>query len=409
MLVLFLLVLAAPVVNSSQKRPPARVNSNEDNLQWETARKGIEKNGEHITSAMWALTHGYSSRARMDEAMRLLLVFLEAISKNDPEKLRPIGGLEGFFSRYLKLLRSDDDMVAGFSARVLAVTAGSRYEPQILALLQQRDASFTDEWAYPSKVARGNAAFALSINGSDKHKPQIAQLLKSMNEYDRSGAVHALGRLKAMEYAGEIAALLLRKEFTFRRSESPIYALVKMGVAAQFKKEIGQALEEDYDSEVQEAAAFALAHVRAIEYAPKIAGFLEDDYRRSWAAKVLALLGAKEFAPQIARIAFGADWLDRSAALLSLGILRAENYAPQISSLMKSKDLAVSYDAALSLALMGGAGYEKEILARLSTNKTGKYVDEGELHPLVAEEAREIDERVRAALQLFRSGKAPGS
>jgi hypothetical protein len=380
--------------------------SNLEKQRWEQAKNGFNKNGQYITGAMWGLIHTYSSRAKMEEAMDLLEPFVDAVAKDDPSKLRAIGGLEGFLSRYLTLMQSDDDTVAGFSARVLAVIAGARYESQIAGLLTKRDKSWTDESAYPAPVARGQAAIALSIIGSFKYKQDIANLLKSMNQYDRSGAVYALGHLQANEYAAEIAGLLTKKGFTFRRDESPIHALLEMGVGAIYKKEFAQALDDDYENDVQQAAAFALAHLHAIEYSSQIARFLDDKYRRGWASKALAIMGAKEFVVRIAAIVTDNDSLDRSAALLSLGVLKATQYTPQITRLLRNKaDFSASYNAALALTLMDVPGYEEEILARLATNKTGTYVDEGDLHPLVAEEAREINRRIRATLERFKTHK----
>src|SRR5205823_13913009 len=121
-------------------------------------------------------------------------------------------GVEGFTNRFLKLMHShDDDTVAGFSARVLAVSAGFRYAPQIAELLGTRDKSWTDEHFYPAPISRGQAAIALSIIEAHQYTKNIAELLKSMNRYDRSGAAYALATLKATEYADEISRLLHRE------------------------------------------------------------------------------------------------------------------------------------------------------------------------------------------------------
>ncbi|HKP37919.1 MAG TPA: hypothetical protein VJT71_13760 [Pyrinomonadaceae bacterium] len=340
----------------------------------------------------------------MEEALKLSQTFFEAIAKNDPAILQPVGGLGGLRARFLNLMQSgEDDTVSGFAARVLAVTGGARYAPHIAALMNKRDASWTEEDTYPAPTSRGQAAIALSIIPAMGYKKNIAALLTSMNVYDRSGASFALGEMRAIEYADEIAGLLSQQEFTFRRDESPIHALIKMGVGSNYKKEIAAALNDDFSSEVNEAAAYALAHLNAIEYSGEIAKLLNHEFRRRTAAKVLALMGRREYTPRIAALLAVDSSLDRSAALLALGILNAREYAPQAAMLMRrERKTSVSYYAALSLVLMRAKEYRREVLEVLKVNKTGKYVD-SDLNPIVAERAEQIEAQIGATIRQFKT------
>jgi len=409
--ILLILLFISPASTAAQRprKPAGRaspVASGAENAEWETLKKRFGQYGrDYLMSQMWALIHTYRSKTRLDETMNLLQVLLDAMAKNDQAKLRPVGGLTGFQNRFVRLMNSDDDTVAGFSARVLAVCFGIRYAPQIVDLMNKRDKSWTDADVYPETTSRGHAAIALSILETTKYTEDIAALLRSRNMYDRSGAAYALAHLKATEYASEIAGLLLKKESSFRRDQSPIHALIEMGVGLQYKKEIAQALDEDFSPEINEAAVYALAHLRATEYAPAIAKLLDHRYRRGNAAKALAIMGAKEYAAKIATLLDDDEAsLDQSAALLALGILKASEYAPRAAILMREKRLSsVSIFAAISLTLMGADEYAKEVIATLKINKTGTYVDEGELSPLVAEEARQINQRVVNGLEQFES------
>ncbi len=216
---------------------------------------------------------------------------------------------------------------------------------------------------------------ALAYVGAAEYKKDIAELLKSKNEYDRSGAAHALARLKEIEYAPEIAALLRKTDLGPWRDQSPIVALIDLGVGAKYTKEIAQALSNDFSSEVQETAAYALAHLRAREYAPQIANLLNEKYRRSSAAKALAIMGAKEYEPKIAGILDDDNDLHQSAAMLALGILGSREYADKIANLMKTKKESFVSNA-VSLLLMNSTAHAKDASEVLKKNKSGTWTRE---------------------------------
>jgi HEAT repeat protein len=244
----------------------------------------------------------------------------------------------------------------------------------------------------------------LSFLGASEFKERIAKLLESPNEYDRSGACFALGELKATEYANQIASLLAKPSDGFYRDESPIDSLVAMGVAPRFKKEIAATLGEDFSAEVNKAAAYALAHLGAREYAPQVSNLLAKRYRRGDAAKALAIMGANEYMSEIAQMLDANDApLDQCAALLALGILKARDYAPQAARLMRTKRKSfVSNFAAESLVLMGEQKYAAEIISILKVNKTSTYIDTSDFHPLVEPEVHQVNKDFVAMIERFK-------
>lgn len=231
----------------------SRVKAEQD---WQEIRERVQANANFLNDYSWTLIHTYESKEQVDEVLKLLEVLFQATANNNRDILKPIGGLEGFFGRFLALMDSEDDSVAAFSARVLAVTAGKRYIQQISGLLDKPDKKANKDWQ-PPRTIRGQAALVLSFLGASEFKERIAKLLESPNDYDRSGACFALGELKATEYANQIASLLSKTGDGFNRDESPIHSLVAMGVAPRFKKEIAATLGENSSPEVNKAAAYA--------------------------------------------------------------------------------------------------------------------------------------------------------
>lgn len=402
-IVIFFLILTllgtppAAIANITQS--PAKAEQDD----WQEIRERVQANADFLNGYGWTLIHTYESKEQVDEVLKLLEVLFQATAKNDRYILRPIGGLDGFFERFLALMDSEDDSVAAFSARVLAVTAGKRYIQQISTLLDRPDKKASKDWR-PPRTIRGQAAQVLSFLGASEFKERIAKLLESPNEYDRSGACFALGEFRATEYANQIASLLTKTGDGFYRDESPIDSLVAMGAASRFKKEIAAALGEEFGPEANKAAAYALAHLGAREYAPQISNLLAKRYRRGDAAKALAIMGAQEYVSKIARMLDADDApLDQCAALLALGILKARDYAPQAAKLMRTKRKSfVSSFAAESLVLMGEQKYASEIISILKVNKTGSYIDTSDFHPLVEPEVHQVNKDFVEMLDRFK-------
>jgi len=393
-------------------RNVGRITSNElqqdEKQEWVRLRKRFtEEHAGYISGSLWGLTHGAESKNEMEETLNLLQVLGTAMEKNDPSFLNEIGGIKGFKESFLKLMKSSDDIISGFAATVLAISGDLSYAPQIAAIVEKRDKSFTDESVYPPVTARGRAATALGLLGAKKYTKNIVQLLQSKNRYDRAGAAIALGYLGAKEHAQDVVNLLWNEDFRARDDDTPIYSLMKMGVAENYKKEIAQTLGDRFSTDVSKTAAYALAHLRAKEYAKDIAKLLAEKYKKGDAAKALAIMGAKEYAGDIALMLNDESSLNQKDALLALGVLKAKEYAPEVAKLLKAKDF-VRLFAAISLVLMEASVYAKDVVPIIKeTPQSGAnfFLDASEFHPLVKEEALELNNRFKAALAQMESQK----
>jgi HEAT repeat protein len=303
-------------------------------------------------------------------------------------------------------MKSKDDTVSGFAATVLAIAGDLNYAPEIAALLEKKDKSSTDEDSYPTTTARGRAATALGLLGAKEFTQKIVPLLQSKNDYDRAGAAIALGYLGAREHAKDVVSLLLSKDYNVRDDDSPIYSLVQMGVASDYKKEIAQVLNEDFRSETSKTAAYALAHLRAKEYAKEIAKLLNKEVKKGDAAKALAIMGAREYAANIALMLNDKSGLNRNDALLALGSLNARDNVPLVAKRLNDKEGYVRHFAAVALVLMEATDYAKEAIGLIEKDhQSGPYVGEGNFHPLVKEDALQIDKRFKASMALLKLRK----
>lgn len=379
----------------------------DEKQKWEKLRKRFtEEYVGYLYSGIWPLTHSDDSRSEVEESLKLLQVLINALGRNDPALLNEIGGVKGFKERFLRLMRSGGDTVSGFAATVLAISGDSSYAPQIAALLEKKDASSADEFAYPVVTVRGRAARALGILGAKEYAPRIVPLLQSKNEYDRAGAATALGLLGAKEYAQDVVKMLSNRDFIIRE-DSAIYSLMLMGAAAEYKKEIAQVLGE-IETERSKTAAYALARLRAKEYAKDIARLLKDPLRKGYAAKALAIMGAKEYAGEIALMLNDNNELNQADALLALGVMNAKEYIPQVAKRLKpksEKDFVSTY-AAMSLVLMDAGEYAKDILPLLKrAGQADAFLDVGSFNPIVEDDVDEINNRFKTSLARMSSTK----
>lgn len=357
---------------------------------------------EYISGNVWTLTHVSRSKKETEECLNLLQAPFDSLAKNDASLLNQIGGVKGFKDKFAKLLQSKDDTVQGFAAAVLAICGDVNYVPQIAQLLivtpskTKRDDTET--------TARGSAATALGILGAKKYVKRIARLLTSKNSYDQSGAATALGYLDAKEYARQIASLLHRDGYQYQNDESPIYALFKMGMAKDYKKEFATILPTIRSSEMIATAAYALASLRANEYAENIARLLAEDHKRGEAAKALAIMGETKFSDRIASLLNSKNSLEQQAASLALGVLGAKEYVRDIAKLLKAEEDFVRYYAAVALVLLEADEYAKEIVSLIEKyHREGSHLHQGDFHPLVKTEYLEIEKRFRQGVERLKS------
>lgn len=371
-----------------------------DQKEWDLLKTRFNSEyGAYLSSRLWSLIHNYSSKEKVDESLDLLMLISEAVSKNNPALLDRVGGLTGCKKRFLGLMNSNDDTVSGYAALVLAVSGDMAYARQIAALLDKKD---EDGDEGPITV-RGEAATALGILGASEYVSKIVGMLQSRNEYDRSGAATGLAYLGAKEQAPEIVKMMTNEQFSLHDDVSGIHALVQLKVADKYLKEIATLLDEKFRTERAKTAGYALAQLRAKEYAPAIAKLLNDKYKRGDAAKALAIMGATDYASEIAKLLAEGKPLDQQAALLALGVLNAKQYVSEVAKLLKAPEDSVSHAAADALILMEADQYSREAIRIIDhDHQSGPYVSVGEFHPFVKDEVAEINSRYLVSLARLR-------
>jgi HEAT repeat protein len=343
----------------------------------------------------------------MEQSLKLFESISITLASHDASSIRRFDGPAGFKSQLLQLMKSKDDTVSGFAAIVLAITGDTNYAPDIAALLTRKTNLPPDR--YPPVTVRGRAAVALSILGTKQYTEQIVPLLKSANDYDRSGGVMALGYLKATEHAKDVIDLMLNSDLNIHDDGAAIEALFEMGVAANYKNEIAQILTEESGFERRKVAAYGLAHLRANEHAADIANRL-DSIGKGDLAKALALMGAKEHADRIATLLEDKSEFNQRDAVLALGILGVTKYEPNIARLLKNGDWWTRYIAALSLVLLEADSYAKDAIAEIEkTHKAGDYFDVSDFHFLVKDEVLQLDAQFRARLARMKAKLAVSS
>lgn len=402
---LLLTIIFALFLTSSsgqESKSPNQLNSIEQNeTQLEDLKQRFSvKYAGVLSSSIWTLTHDYKSKTEVDSVLKYLRKFFTALQANDQAKLQEMGGVKGFKDKFLEFLKSEDENIKGFAAIILGITGDINYAPQIAALINERDKSFTDRDTYPLVTYRGQAATALGIMGAKKYTPKIALLLKSQNNYDRSGAISALSYLDAKEYSKDVVALLTNKNIYHIGNVSPIYFLIETGTAKDYKKELIEVMLNELSSEIAEAAVYALVSLESKENARDIAKLLNREFRKGNAAKALALLDAKEYSNHIASLLNDENSLVRKDAALALGILKAKNHSSKVAELLKAKEDFVRYYAAVSLVLMQANEYYKEAIPIIEkSHQSGAYLNDGDFHPLVQDRSRQINAQFKQLLE----------
>ena len=156
----------------------------------------------------------------------------------------------------------------------------------------------------------------------------------------------------------------------------------------------------DFRSETKTAAIYALVSIDDKESAKDIAKLLKDDFRKADAAKALALLGAKEYADEMALLLKDKSGLVRQDAALALGILKAKKYAGEVAKLLNDKESYVHTNAATALVLMESEDHYKAALPVIERPLPQiRNLTENQFHPLVNEKVRQITEELKKAFE----------
>lgn len=391
-LILLLSVLIVVPVSGYCQSPPSV--KPDDDVTEIASRFRDRAHVSMLAQAMWTVTHDYADHKHMEEVVfKSFPEYMEAMEKHlqgDRAPLEKLGGIAGFREKLVLWLNDPDQAIRAFAAVIAGISRDREIIPHLVKLMNKKEG----EERFSRVYDRGRAAMALGFMRAAEYKPDILQLLKSQNEYNRSGAIAAITLLGAKENAKDVAAILTDPALRDSDDASPIYFLVETGTAKDYKKEIVASMLRPFGGEVAEAAMFALVRIRAKEHSADIAKLLTDRSKKGAAAKALALLGATEYTNKIGAMLEGADELGRADAALALGILGAKKYAPKLAAMMRGETFINSY-AAAAIIMMDAPAYTAEatkILVDLKEKKV--YLTENSFHPLVSEETAPFVQKV---------------
>lgn len=386
-------IATASVQDSGRRKlTPPRVSQTEEQ-EWQDLQKRFAEYWPHMSGLVWTLIHSYASKTEMERSLKLLESISLSISSKDAASIRNFNGPRGFKQELVRLMRSKDQTVSGFAAKILGIIGDLDYAPRIAALLDTTDAQ-----SIHKVTVRGQAASALGLLGARQYAPRIARLLRSENEYDRAGATSGLGLLKATEYAGDVVRLLGDGKYSLIDEGGPIYCLFEMGVAGKYTSEIAHVLDDEIPGDRTETAAYALARLEAKEHARDIAKLFKHEFRKGAAAKALALLGAKEYAGEILLLLEDKQSFNRRDGAVALGILGAREHAKAVAKLLKDPEGWVEMGAAQALVLMEANEYADKALPIIAKQKTGPYFHTDDFNALVKDQAAELDNRFTTLL-----------
>ena len=368
--------------------------SPEEQKEYELVQKGLRKHDDLLTAAGWTLTHCADKKEikQVEKTLSLLNAFADT---NQIPKLVEAGGVVRFKENVANLLKSEDPVVRGFAALLLAVVGDAGRKRDISRLLEDKQGSppkEDDRLLY--NFDRSRAAMALGLMGAKEYEPRLAALLRSSDYADRSGAALGLGYMGAKEHIKDLAKLLSDHENQVQKAA--MQALAELG-ATDCAKDIAKLLTSFGDPSVYETACYALVRLNATEQARELAALLDDRFRKGNASKALALLGAKEYTKDIARLTEDSEPLVRCDALIALGILGAKQQAENIATHLQDQTPYVRAYAAVGLLLMGdqkhSRGVEEVVMAGIKlpeiasdrVDTTPYFAARIKLHPVVAE------------------------
>lgn len=402
------LSMVAGNVNPQTRRHANSTRMSQDSeAEWQRIRKRYQdpQLASVLTSRMWSLIHNYESKEQLDRLMTLLISFSNAVEKNDRALLTSMGGIHGFSEQLVRLMKSGDEEVSGFSALVLAVCGDQSYGQYIAMLLNSRPTR-RDEGDGRARTACGTGAIALGVLGAKRYVPRLLNLLASRNEYDRSGAVMGLAYLGDQSHAEAIASLLRNKQNRRDDARVVIQALFHLGVAANYTNEIADILVDEFPGDAGETAAYALAALGDKPHAKVIAKLLSSSSQKEYAAKSLAVMGAHEYTTEIATLLSDENTFTRAAAALSIGILNAQQYGSEVSKLLGEKEMFVRRNAAIALVLLDTREYADRVLPLIHDGSQLVFDPNGtEFDPLVEKQLAQIKTRFENALLRFKAEK----
>lgn len=352
---------------STQQRPVTKLSPLEETELAEILKR-FEEHKDWLSGASFALMHS-ATEPGFTEAKETIdvLLYLEKIDQITAAVQKV--GLKAFKAKVAKLLKNPDPAIRSYGVVWLLVLGGTQYKQDIAKLLDDKPGTPADRFERLSyNIDRCVAAMALGEMGATEYVPRLVALLKSSDGNDRTGAVRGLRSMGAKEHAKQIADLLSDENDILSDDDVRTAAIKTLAEfdATECAEQIASVLKEVVVSpEVVAAAGYALARLNGKAWSKDIATQLNDSTAQGDAAKALALLDAKEYTKEIARLLDAHDSIlssgIRSDALIALGILDAQDYRTQIAGHLQEEDTDVRSYAAVALLLMGDQEHSEEI------------------------------------------------
>lgn len=373
-----------------------------------------------LQGSMWTLTHDYSEKTKVKEILDALVDAIELLDDQEKPDTLKVQEIERHKEKFVSYLNSEDEATQSFAAIVIGMFGDPKHIPSLLEVLKEPYSK--DELKDPRSdtLTRGNAAIGLAMIGNEETKKDIAALFESKNPYDRSKAVMALTMMDAKEYAPAVVKLAIRLESSIHGSESAVYFLVETRTANNHRDELARIMLNSIDNDTAEAAAYALVSINATGKAKDMAQLLDRDLSRNFAAKALALLGARSYADRIGMLlveelgkpkpkidkglgSFAEHERDSffvQAASLALGLLNATKYSPALLTLLEDENEFVRSDAAVGLILMDDTEIRERAVRVVKAS--GLKVDlmaADDFHSIVADKVKEISAKLKERIR----------
>jgi hypothetical protein len=380
--------------NTVAGQPQPQQLSPGEQKEYDLIQKRFRDHEDLLNAAGGTLSHCADAKDSqgVEKTLNLLKAFADS---RQIQKLVEAGGVKPFKDNVAILLRNKDPVVRGFGAVLLALIGDAGFKSDIAQLLQDKPGSppsGLDRLLY--NWDRSQAAVALGLLGAKEYAPRLDALLRSSDPVDRAGAALGLGYMDAKDHAKDIAKLLSDDEDQVQAAA--LQALGELN-AVEHAKDVARLLTSGGDPSVAETASYALARLNAKKNASDLVPLLHDQFRKGYASKALALLGAKEYTEDIAILIEDSDPLVRCDALIALGILDARDYDKNIGIHLRDKEAFVRAHAAIALLLMGDRKYSTEVeevvltewklpeLVRDGVDTTTYFSVRLRLHPVVAD------------------------
>ena len=353
------LFLMAGMASAGASQQPTELQAEEEKA-YELIRQRFIKHKSWLTWVSFSVIHAGTEANIKDGAAAIQFL----ASLEEPEQVLKIVRSEGFApfkDRVRNLLTNRGPIVRGYGAIWLFVIADTEFKKDIARLLDEKPGGLPDsdlERLVHNKD-RCIAARVLGEMGATEYAPTLLALLGSSDANDRIGALQGLGLMRLKEQAKEIAKLLSDEDSDVQTAA--IQTLAELD-ATEYAADIAQVLTSRDSIDVPPTAMYALVRLNGKKWIKDVASLLESDFHKSDAATALALFGAKEYTPMIARLLDDNNALVRCDAAIAIGILDAQEYKTQIAAHLADQEEFVRAYAAVALLLMSDPSNSNEIL-----------------------------------------------